>query len=253
MGPNKAKQTLQAGGTVIGPFVPFDAPGLVEILGYCGFDYIVLDAEHGALDPHHIEGLTRAAELAGATPIVRVPANDPRIILRYMDVGPQGLLIPWCQSAAEARAAVEAVKYYPEGRRGLAGVRAARYGVGMALPEYVVRSNAETLVVVQIETAAAVEALPEILAVPGADVFFIGPNDLSQSLGYPARPEEPAVQAVIERALSLIIDAGKVAGIMVRDTAGLRRYRERGVRFLSVGASSILAPAARAFLAAGRE
>jgi 2-keto-3-deoxy-L-rhamnonate aldolase RhmA len=123
----------------------------------------------------------------------------------------------------------------------------------MPLPEYVKVANAETMVVVQIETAAAVEALPEMLQVPGVDVYFIGPNDLSQSLGYPARPEEPAVQEVIEQALSQILAAGKTAGIMVRDAAGMRRYRERGARYITVSAPGLIAPAARAFVAAGRE
>lgn len=250
---NETKRKLAAGGTVIGVFQGFAAPAMAELFGYCGFDYLVIDAEHGPLDPKDVEDMARAADVAGITPIVRVPQNIPQILLRYLDVGPQGVLIPWCQSAAEAQAAVQSTKYHPEGRRGLAGVRAARYGVGMPLTEYTRVANAETLVVVQIETTTAVEALPEMLQVPGVDVFFIGPNDLSQSLGYPARPDEPAVQQVIERTLDQIQEAGKVAGIMVRDAAGLRRYRDRGVRFISVSSTSIVAPAARAFLAAGRE
>jgi len=248
MRPNQVKSKLAAGDAVHGVFVGQNSPALAELFGYCGCDYILIDAEHGALDPGDVEEMTRAVEAAGVTPLVRVPANDPRIILRYMDVGPQGIMIPWCQSAAEAEAAVRATKYHPDGYRGLAGVRAARYGVGMALTEDVKAANAETLVIAQIETVAAVEALPEMLRVPGVDVFFIGPNDLSQSLGYPARQDEPAVQKVIESTLTRIIDAGKAAGIMIRDAAGARRYRERGVQFISIGSSSIIAPSARAFL-----
>jgi 4-hydroxy-2-oxoheptanedioate aldolase len=250
---NQVKRTLAVGGTVLGVFVATDSPSLVEIFAYSGFDFVLLDAEHGPLDPHQIENLIRACEVASVTALVRVPQNTPQTLLRYLDVGAQGVMIPWCQSAAEAAAAVQATKYYPEGKRGLAGVRAARYGVGMPLPEYVKVANAETMVVVQIETAAAVEALPEMLQVPGVDVYFIGPNDLSQSLGYPARPEEPAVQEVIEQALSQILAAGKTAGIMVRDAAGMRRYRERGARYITVSAPGLIAPAARAFVAAGRE
>jgi 4-hydroxy-2-oxoheptanedioate aldolase len=162
-------------------------------------------------------------------------------------------MVPWCQSAAEARAAVQAAKYHPEGRRGLAGIRAARYGVGMKLTDYVARANEETMVIVQIETVASVDALPEMLQVPGIDVFFIGPNDLSQSAGYPGRPEEPAVQEVIDRAIGLILGAGKTAGIMVRDAAGLRKYRDQGARFIAIGFTSVLAPAVRAFVAAKDE
>ena len=204
----------------------------------------------GRFDPGDVEDMTRAVEAAGVTPLVRVPTNNPRIILRYMDGGPQGVMIPWCQSAAEAEAAVRATKYYPEGNRGLAGVRAARFGVGLALTEHVKTSNEETLVIAQIETVATIEALPEMLRVPGVDVFFIGPNDLAQSLGYPARQDEPVVQEMIESTLTTIIGAGKTAGIMVRDGAAARRYRERGVQFISIGASSVIAPATRAFLKA---
>ena len=248
MRPNEVKRKLAAGGTVFGVFVGFGSPGLAEVLAYCGLDFVMIDAEHGALDPHDVEGMTLAVEAAGATPLVRVPANDPRILLRYLDVGPQGVMVPWCQSAAEAAAAVQATKYHPEGTRGLASVRAARYGVGMALPEYVKVANAETMVIAQVETVATLEALPEMLQVPGVDVFFIGPNDLSQSLGYPARPDEPAVREVIDRTLAQIIAAGKVAGIMSRDGASARRYREQGARFISINAPSLIAPAARAFL-----
>jgi 4-hydroxy-2-oxoheptanedioate aldolase len=250
---NETRQKLAAGNTVIGVFQGFDAPSVTEVFGYCGFDFVVIDCEHGPLEPGHAENMIRAAELSGTTPIVRVPQNHPRVILRYVDVGAQGVLIPWCQSAAEALAAVQAVKYHPHGQRGLAGTRASRYGVGMALPEYTTVANAETMVIVQIETAEAVDALPEMLRVPGVDVYFIGPNDLSQSLGYPARPGEPAVQQVIDKALDTIIGAGKTAGIMVRDAESMRRYRDRGVCMITIGFTSLLAPAARAFLAAGRE
>lgn len=249
---NRLKRTLAAGELAIGIFYPFNAPGLLEVFAYSGFDFVVLDAEHGALEPAAVETLTLTAEAVGITPIVRVPQNIPQTILRYLDVGPQGVLIPWCQSAAEAQAAVLSAKYHPKGRRGLAGVRAARYGVGMALPDYVTTANAEGMVVVQIETLTAVEALPEMLAVPGVDVFFIGPNDLSQSMGFPGRPSEPIVQETIAGAIASILDAGRVVGIMVRDAAELVRYRDMGVRCITVSTPGLIAPAARAFLAAGR-
>ncbi|HWE63452.1 MAG TPA: aldolase/citrate lyase family protein [Chloroflexota bacterium] len=253
MGPNAVKRKLAAGETALGIFVSFDAPFLLEIFGYCGFDFLVIDAEHGALDPHHVEGMVRAAEGTDATPLVRVPQNSPQILLRYLDVGPQGVLIPWCQSAAEAEAAVQSTRYYPEGRRGLAGVRAAKYGVGQPLPDYVQQANAELMVVVQIETTTALDALPEMLQVPGVDVFFIGPNDLSQSLGYPARPDEPVVQEAIGHALDQIMRAGKTAGIMVRNAQEAQRYRDRGVRFITISVGSLVASAARGYLATVRE
>jgi 4-hydroxy-2-oxoheptanedioate aldolase len=250
---NELKRKLAAGDTVLGVFVGYDCPPLVEVLGYTGFDYVLFDGEHGTLDPHDLENMVRAAETSDVTPLARITQNTPQTILRNLDVGVQGVMVPWCQSAAEARAAVQAAKYYPEGRRGLAGVRAARYGVGMKLTDYVARANDETMVIVQIETVASVDALPEMLQVPGVDVFFIGPNDLSQSVGYPGRPEEPAVQEVIDRATGLILGAGKTAGIMVRDAASLRKYRDQGARFIAIGFTSVLAPAARALVAAVKD
>jgi 4-hydroxy-2-oxoheptanedioate aldolase len=251
--PNETKRKLAAGETVLGVFVGFDSPALVEVMGYCGFDYVLIDAEHGPIDPHHVENMVRAAEVSGVTPLARVTQNTPQTLLRFLDVGVQGVMIPWCQSADEARAAVQATKYHPEGRRGLAGVRAARYGVGMKLTDYIPIANAETMVIVQIETLQAVEALPAMLKVPGVDVFFIGPNDLSQSMGFPGRPEEPAVQAVIERTLATIAAAGKHPGIMVRDAAAARHYRDLGARLISIGLTSAIAPAIRAFIAAAKE
>lgn len=252
MGPNTLKRKLQAGESALGIFVGFDAPWALEIFGYTGFDFVVIDAEHGPLDPHDVENLVRAAESGGATPIVRVPQNIPQILLRYLDVGPHGVLIPWCQSAAEAESAAQSARYYPDGRRGLAGVRAARYGVVEPLSEYTLQANRELLVTVQIETAAGVAALPDMLKVPGVDAFFIGPNDLSQSLGYPGRPQEPAVQTVIDQALERILGAGRTAGIMVKDAAGARAYRDRGVHMITISVAGLLAGASRAFLADAR-
>jgi 4-hydroxy-2-oxoheptanedioate aldolase len=123
----------------------------------------------------------------------------------------------------------------------------------MKLTDYIPIANAETMVIVQIETLAAVDALPEMLQVPGVDVFFIGPNDLSQSMGYPGRPEVPAVQDAIERTIAAIVAAGKCAGIMVRDAAAARHYRELGARLISISSTSVIAPATRAFVAAAKE
>jgi 2-keto-3-deoxy-L-rhamnonate aldolase RhmA len=253
MRPNEVKRKLAAGQTVLGIFLGFDSPDLVEISGYAGFDFVMLDAEHGTIDPHHAANMVRAAECAGITPLARVTQNTTPTILRFLDVGVQGVMIPWCQSADEARAAVQATKYHPEGRRGMAGARAARYGVGMKLTDYIPQANAETMVIVQVETVATVEALPCMLEVPGVDVFFIGPNDLSQSMGYPGRTEEPAVQRVIDGTIDQILGAGKHAGFYVRDAAALKRYRDRGVHMLGIGSTGLIAPALRAFVAAGHE
>ena len=250
---NTTKARLKAGETVFGCFVRYPDASLVEVLGYHGWDFLVFDGEHGTLEPRDCEHLVRAAELRGVTPIVRVPTNQPHVILRLMDTGAQGLHVPWVNSAAEAEAAVRAVKYYPHGVRGLAGVRAAGYGQAAPLAEYVRQANEETLVIIHIETAQAVERLPEMALVDGVDVLFIGPTDLSHSLGVPGQPQHQAVQAAMDGIAETVLKSQASLGVMVGSVQAARQWRERGARYIAVGVDCLLGPAARSYLAAVRE
>ena len=180
MNTNTTKQKLNNGETVYGAFFRTPDTSLVELQGYLGWDFLVLDGEHGTLQPRDIEDQCRACELRGITPIARVTTNEQSIILRFMDTGVQGALIPFVNTAADAECAVQSIKYQPRGQRGLAGIRAADFGRTGTLGDYVKRANTETLVVAQIETAEAVENLPEIVKTDGVDVIFIGPNDLDR-------------------------------------------------------------------------
>ncbi len=250
---NTAKAKLKAGEAIFGCFVRFPEAGLVEVMGYLPWDFLVFDGEHGVLEPRDCENLVRAAELRGVTPIVRVPTNLPPPILRLMDTGAQGLHVPWVNSAAEAEAAVRSVKYYPRGQRGLAGVRAADYGQAGSLADYTRQSNSETLVVVHIETAEAVACAAEIAAVDGIDVVFIGPTDLSQSLGVPGQPQHPEVLAAIEKITAAVLASPAALGIMVPNLAAARQFRALGARYIAIGMENILLPAAREYLKAVRE
>ena len=250
---NAVKAKLKSGETVWGCFVRYPDAGLVEVLGYQPWDFIVFDGEHGLLEPRDCEHMVRAAELREVTPIVRVPTNQPHHILRLMDTGAQGLHVPWVNSASEADAAVRSVKYHPRGQRGLAGVRAADYGQAGSLADYTQRANAETLVVVHIETAEAVERAGEIAAVDGVDVVFIGPTDLSQSLGVPGQPQHPTVQAAMEKIVQAVSQTTATLGIMVPNAAAARQWRERGARYIAIGMENLLAPAAREYLKTARE
>src|SRR6185369_3629813 len=186
------------------------------------------------LEPAACENMVRAAEVRGMVPIVRVPTNLPPQILRLMDTGPLGLHVPWVNSAAEADAAVRSVKYHPRGIRGLAGVRAADYGQA-PLGDYVQKANAETLVIIHIETQEAVECLPDIVAIDGIDVIFIGPTDLSQSYGVPGQPGHPVVQAAIDRIVEVVASSDKALGIMVGTSQAAQQWRERGARYITIG------------------
>ena len=250
---NTTKAKLKAGETVFGCFVRYADPGLIEMMSYQPWDFLVFDAEHGAIDPHACEQLVRAAELRGVTPLARVTTNRPDVILRFLDTGAQGAHVPWVNSAAEAKQAVSAIKYQPQGQRGLAGVRAADYGQGQPLAEYIKRANAETLVVLQVETAEAVERLPEILAVPEVDVIFIGPTDLSNSLGRPGDLQHPAVQNALQRIVDAVVPSHCALGIMVNSSAAAREWQERGARYITTTLESLLAPAMRSYLSGARE
>lgn len=249
---NTTKAKLKAGDTVFGCFVRYPDAGLVEVLGYQPWDFIVFDGEHGTLEPRDCENMVRAAELRGVTPIVRVTTNLPPIILRFMDSGAQGLHVPWVNSAAEAENAVRSVKYHPRGIRGLAGVRAADYGQTVPFADYVEQANRETLISIHIETAEAVERLPDIVAIDGIDVIFIGPTDLSQSYGVPGQPQHPSVQAGIQKIIDVVAKTNVALGVMVGSAEAARQWRARGARYITIGFESLLAPATRAYLQAVR-
>ncbi len=249
---NITKAKLKAGETVFGCFVRYPDASLAEVLAYSPWDFLVFDGEHGTLEPRDCENMVRAAELRGVTPIVRVTTNQPSVILRLMDTGAGGLHVPWVNSAAEAEAVVRSVKYHPRGMRGLAGVRAANYGQTISFGEYVEQANRETLVVIHIETAEAVDCLPEIAATDGVDVIFIGPTDLSQSYGVPGQPQHPLVQSAIDRIVDVVAQSNAALGIMVGNAQAARHWRERGARYITIGLESILMPAMRDYLTAAR-
>ena len=245
---NTTKAKLKRSEAVYGCFVRYPDATLIEVLGYQNWDFLVFDGEHGTIEPRDCEHMVRAAELRGVTPIVRATTNSAPIILRYMDSGAQGLHVPWVNSGTEAEAVVQAVKYQPRGVRGLAGIRAADYGQRGSLAEYTAQANAETLTVIHIETAEAVERLPEIVAVDGIDVIFIGPTDLSHSYGAPGNPQHPAVQAAMQRIVDAVTASDKALGIMVANAEGAREWQTRGARYITIGLESLLAPAVRGYL-----
>lgn len=206
---NRMKAKIKAGEPAFGVSITFPAPELAEMVAQAGYDWILIDAEHGSHSITDVYQMVLACELHGVTPIVRPQANDADVILRYMDRGAMGVQVPHVNSAAEAEAAVNAVRFHPEGTRGLGGGRKL---MGMAEPDFLKRSNEETLVCVQIEHKEGLDNLDEMLEVDGVDVFFIGPSDLSQSLGYPGQRTHPVVAEAIDTAFNKIHAAGKASG-----------------------------------------
>ena len=227
---NKTKAKLMAGEPVFGINPDIDHPDMVEILGYLGYDYVWLDCEHGSLTEDSINHCIRAAYATDITPLVRVPVNAPHVILRYLEQGAQGIIVPHINSKKDAQAVVEAAKYGPVGKRGFGGLKAHEYQIRMTMGESAAESNKETLLAIMIEEAEAIENLSEILTVEGIDICIFGPGDLSQSMGYPGQFSHPVVLETINKAIAQTVRAGRVAGAVVNaDT--VKRYLELGVRF----------------------
>ena len=244
---NKTKKRLSAGETVFGCFTRYADPSFTELLALQGFDFLVLDGEHGTLEPREGENMVRAAELGGCTPVVRVPANQPHVILRFLDTGAQGVHVPMVASAEEADAAVRAVKYQPRGSRGLAAVRAGGYGT-VPIGQYVEQSNEQTLVVLQIETEPAVAAVGEIASVPDVDVVFVGPTDLAHSLGVPGQTDHPRLEAAFDAVAEAVAGSPAALGVLASNETVARRWRRRGARYIAVTIDSLVSRSARALL-----
>ncbi len=245
---NATKAKLAAGAAVFGCFTRYRDPAFAELIALQGWDFVVFDGEHGILEPHHIEDLCRAVEVRGATPVGRVPTNQPHVILRFLDTGLHGVHIPWVNTPAEAEAAVRSVKYWPEGRRGLAGNRASDWGSAEPLDEYTRRANRETLVVIHIETIDAVETIEDYVGIEGVDVLFIGPTDLSHSLGHAGHVGHPEVVAAMERVAEVVVPSRVTLGIYAGTAEFATGWLERGARYLTTGPDGFLRAGMAAYL-----
>ncbi|MDQ7820737.1 MAG: aldolase/citrate lyase family protein [Armatimonadota bacterium] len=240
---NKVKQLLADGRPAIGQWVSLPSPQVAEILALAGMDWLVIDAEHGPADWETVEDIVRALDGTGVTPLVRVPANDPALIKRALDRGALGVVVPLVHTASQAQAAVAAARFPPEGIRGVAGTRASRYG--RDLPQYLAEWNRQVLVACQVETPEAVRQAEAIAAVPGVDVLFVGPSDLSANLGCFRQFDHPEFVAALERILAAARAHGKVAGIMAGGAEDALARIDQGFRFVSVGSDTrMLASAA---------
>jgi 4-hydroxy-2-oxoheptanedioate aldolase len=246
---NLAKAKLAAGETVIGCFLRSPDANIAEFMALAGWDFLVFDGEHGPLQPADVADLSRAAELHDVTPLARATTNDPPTILRFLDAGAHGVHVPWVNSAEEAERVVRSVKYGPRGIRGLAGNRLSGW---KADAETTAAANRETLVVVHIETDEAVAAIDEFVEVDGIDVLFIGPTDLSHSLGVPGEPGHPRVREAMDRVAEAVVGSPVALGLFAADPATVRAWRRRGARYLTTGLEPLLRPAMSTYLEESR-
>lgn len=251
MPPNAFKRALAAGRQQIGLWNTMPGPLVAELLAGTGYDWVVIDTEHSLTDVPDTLAMMQAMAPYPVSVVVRPAANDVVLIKRLLDLGAQTLLIPYVQNAAEARAAVAAMRYPPHGIRGVAGMtRASRFGT---VADYTRRAGEELCLLVQVETAAALAEIEAIAAVEGVDGLFIGPSDLAASMGHPGAPGHPAVVAAIEDAVRRIVATGKPAGILTLDPAFAHTCIGWGTRFTAVGVDiALLAEAARGLRAGFR-
>jgi 4-hydroxy-2-oxoheptanedioate aldolase len=231
---------LREGRPLLGIFCSIPSPALIEMAGHAGFDFTVIDNEHGPASIETTEHLIRAARSSGIVPIVRVSGAIQQEILRTLDVGASGVQVPQVNTVEQAQLVASAAKYPPLGSRGVAfGTRAAGYGF-FAGNAHVEGSNANTVVITHIESVDAVNALDGMLEVEGIDVVFIGPTDLSVSMGHPGNPGHPEVQATIADCIRRIDAAGRVPGLMVSTPDEFRKFADMGARYITVNMSSIV-------------
>jgi 2-keto-3-deoxy-L-rhamnonate aldolase RhmA len=246
--PNAVTARLRAGAEVYGLFCAIPAPALVEMIGCAGYDFVILDTEHALVDPQQLENLIRAAEAVELTPLVRVPEADPAAVLRALDAGAMGIVVPHVRSRADIDAAIAAARYHPEGTRSLNGGRVPGFG-RIDLVEYLGKANAETMIVPRIEDAIAVDALPEILDGGGIDLVLEGAADLSQSYGVPWQTRHPRVRAALRHIHEACRDAALQFCAIPRSREDHQQWRAAGVRAFVLGEErSLAARALRAHL-----
>ncbi len=249
---NPFKRALAQKQLQIGLWLGLASPYTTEICAGAGFDWLLIDGEHAPNDLNSI--LAQLQAIAGypaSHAIARVPVGHGHVgtalIKQYLDLGVQTILVPMVDTAEQARAVVQAARYPPQGIRGMAGARASRWG---RIADYALHANEQICVLVQAETRTALDNLDAIAAVDGVDGVFIGPADLSASLGHVGQPDQPQVRDAIENAFERIARAGKASGILMTDEALARHYIGLGGLFVAVGLDSALLARHSAALAA---
>ncbi|WP_135229039.1 4-hydroxy-2-oxoheptanedioate aldolase [Deinococcus fonticola] len=242
---NEFKVALQSRQPQIGLWLGLADPYCAEICAGAGFDWLLIDGEHAPNDVRSTLSILQTLAAYPVAPVVRPPVVQTHLIKQYLDLGVQTLLLPMIDTAEQAQAAVTATRYPPQGVRGV-GSALARASRWNSIPDYLHRADSEICVLVQAETREALKNLDSILAVEGVDGVFIGPADLSGSLGHLGNPGHPEVVTAIEDTIGRIVGAGKAAGILSSDVNQAKRYLELGATFVAVGVdTSLLAQASR--------
>ena len=229
---NNFKTKLKEGKSVIGPFMKSTDSAFIEVAGHSGFDFVILDMEHGHASYSELENLIRAALLANVVPIVRTSDSNEVSIAKPLDLGALGVQIPQVTSGCMAEACVRAARFFPMGNRGVCRfVRAANYS-SMQREDYFRKAN-EILVIIQIEGKEAIQDIDNILKVDGIDIIFIGPYDLSQSLGVPGQVDHPMVKESMNEIVKRARSMGKLVGTFTDTIQSARMWKKAGIQYIS--------------------
>jgi 4-hydroxy-2-oxoheptanedioate aldolase len=229
---NAFRTALKSGRPLIGIWSMLNSVNATEALGWSGFDWLLIDGEHAPVSLHDAMAHSRAIATSPTVPIVRVPWNDRIVLKQHLDAGMATLMVPYVQSVEEAQAAVDAIRYPPQGSRGVAAMhRASRYG---RFHDYIARANQELFLIVQIETVAALERCAAIAAVDGVDAVFFGPGDLAASMGLTGQAAHPKVTEAIEDGLKRCRPTGKCVGVLSPNDEISERHIRSGFDFISV-------------------
>jgi 2-keto-3-deoxy-L-rhamnonate aldolase RhmA len=235
--PTNLRNRLKQGELALGTILSLNSPDVAEILSNVGFDWLFIDGEHGTFDTHELQAILQAAG-GNVECIFRIPALDEVHIKKALDVGANGLIVPQLNSAEQARNLVRWSRYPPEGARGLGFARAQGYG--FEVDEYLKSANETITLIVQAESAEAVENIDAILQVEGLDAVLVGPYDLSSSLGHPGEVAHPEVQEAIRRVANACQAAGMPVGIFGLTAEAVRPYIQQGFRLIVVGVDTVL-------------
>lgn len=246
------RKRILAGEKVFGAFYKLADLNVIDMFAACGFDFLIADCEHGSFSHREVEEFVRAADAAGIASVVRVASADEEHILHALDAGADGVQLPGLSTPLQASEAVACSKYSPQGKRGYSTAqRGARFGLWKEEPPYIEYANANSLTVAHVENVEMAGRVDELAAIPELDVLFVGPGDLSQSMGLPGKPNDPAVSSLVQTVFSQARKAGKAVGSIASTPEKLGQLAAWGGTYL-VYASDIV-HIKKALTAAGRE
>ena len=246
---NHTKRKLKSGQPAYGVLSTSDDPQLAELFGLAGFDYYMLDAEHGLMDAAQVVNVIRACELVNMTPMVRIGSKDPKLVLQYMDAGMMGVMMPGLESPGEVKMLIDAVKYAPVGKRGMGITRASGYvAVGQEAVDHINFTNEQTMVIPQFEDAALIDCFEEMISQSGVDAVVIGPRDLSLNMGFPEGPNHPEVQAMIDQVVALCKRVNVAVGITAGSRADSAKQVARGATMILAIAQFVITAGSKEFL-----